>query len=106
MPIDSTCPTCGLPYAEYLQEMIDLFTNRGRVSRFDIRRDGHAISGGAETLMTVPRTEMSEGKLFHSDEDRLYVLALLLESVGIDAAVRLGPPELWQSAVREIHGTQ
>jgi hypothetical protein len=45
---------------------------------------------------------MTDGKLFNSDEDRLHVLALLLESVGIDAAVRLGPPHLWREAVNEI----
>lgn len=71
-------------------------------SSHDIRRDGHPITGGAERLPTVPKVEMTRGKLFNSDEDRLHVLALLLESVGIDAAVRLGPPELWRAAVAEL----
>jgi hypothetical protein len=69
---------------------------------YDIRRDGHAITGRADRLMTVPRVEMTDGKLFNSDADRLHVLALLLESVGIDAAIRLGPPELWRQAVSEL----
>jgi hypothetical protein len=69
---------------------------------YEIRRDGHAITGRADRLMTVPRVEMTNGKLFNSDPDRLHVLALLLESVGIDAAVRLGPPELWRQAVSEL----
>jgi hypothetical protein len=72
---------------------------------YDIRRDGHAITGGADRLMTVPRMEMTKGNLFNSDEDRLYVLALLLESVGIDAAVRLGPAHLWREAVDELLGS-
>lgn len=69
---------------------------------YDIRRDGHGITGGADRLLTVPRLEMTHGKLFNSDEDRLHVLALLLESVGIDAAVRLGPPGFWRAAVSEL----
>jgi hypothetical protein len=84
--------------------MIDEIAARQRVTDFDIRRAGHAITGGADTLLTVPSIEMTDGKPFNSDEDRLYVLALLLESCGIDAAVRLGPPEHWRSAIREIHG--
>ena len=73
--------------------------------QYDIRRDGHPITGGADRLMTVPRIEMTKGKLFNSDEDRLHVLALLLESVGIDAAVQLGPPHLWRAAVNEVLGS-
>jgi hypothetical protein len=30
------------------------------------------------------------------------VLALLLENVGADAAVRLGDPEIWRGAVRGL----
>jgi hypothetical protein len=74
-----------------------------RVTAFDIRRDGHPISGGGDTLLTVPRIEMAEGKMFISDADRLYVLALLLESVGVDAAIRLGSPKVWHEAINQIH---
>ena len=70
--------------------------------RYDIRREGHAISGGADRLLGVPRLEMTDGKLFNSDTDRLHVLALLLESVGIDAAVRLGPSRLWREAIEQL----
>lgn len=45
---------------------------------------------------------MTEGKLFNSEEDRLFVLALSLESVGADAAVRVGPPEVWRQAVASL----
>jgi hypothetical protein len=45
---------------------------------------------------------MTDGRLFNTQADRLHVLALLLESVGIDAAVRLGPPELWRQAIAEL----
>ena len=56
--------------------------------------------------MSVPSVEMTDGKLFNHEGDRLHVLALLLESVGIDAAVKLGPPELWRQAVEEVIGSQ
>ncbi len=69
---------------------------------YNICRKGHAITGGAETLLTVPTAEMTKGRLFNSDKDRLHVLALLLESVGIDAAIRIGPPELWRQAIEEL----
>jgi hypothetical protein len=69
---------------------------------YDIRRDGHPITGGADRLMTVPSVEMTEGKLFNSRRHRLHVLALLLESVGIDAAIRLGPSDLWRQVVAEL----
>ena len=48
------------------------------------------------------RLEMNGGKLFWSDAQRLTMLALLLENVGADAAVRLGGPEVWRAAVRDL----
>jgi hypothetical protein len=71
---------------------------------YDIRREGHPITGGAQRGLTVPKVEMTDGRLFNTDADRLHVLALLLESVGIDVAIRLGPPHLWREAVAEILG--
>jgi hypothetical protein len=56
-------------------------------------------SRGAERLMSLPKIEMTDGKFFNYDADRLHVLSLLLESVGIDAAVKLGSPELWRQAI-------
>ena len=45
---------------------------------------------------------MCGGKLFCSDEARIYVLSLLLENVGADQAVRLGDPNVWRSAVASL----
>ncbi len=42
---------------------------------------------------------MDRGKLFWSERDRRVLLALLLENVGADAAVRLGDPHVWRAAV-------
>ena len=68
----------------------------------DLRRDGRTWEGteGRERFALVPgKFEMVRGKLFWSDEDRLTVLALLLENVGVDRAVRLGDPNVWREAV-------
>lgn len=62
--------------------------------RWDIRRTGRAWSGveaRERWALTAERIEMIEG--------RLNMLALLLENVGADAAVRLGDPEVWREAV-------
>jgi hypothetical protein len=68
----------------------------------DIRRYGHPIAGGADTLMRVPPVEMSEGKLFCNDPHRILVLGLLLESLGADAAVRIGPQGVWREAIENL----
>ena len=47
------------------------------------------------------KIELFEGKMFWSDEQRLNMLALLLENVGMDAAVKLGDPALWKLAIEE-----
>ena len=45
---------------------------------------------------------MTRGRLFWDDEQRLLLLGLLLENCGVDAAVRLGDPEVWRAAVAEL----
>jgi hypothetical protein len=47
------------------------------------------------------KIELIEGRMFWTDEQRLNMLALLLENVGMDAAVRLGDPALWKQAIDE-----
>lgn len=47
------------------------------------------------------KIELIEGKMFWTDEERLNMLALLLENVGIDAAVGLGDPAIWKQAIDE-----
>lgn len=71
----------------------------------DIRREGRQWSGGegrARCSLTPEKIELIAGRLFASEEERITMLALLLENVGIDRAVRLGPSEHWRSAVAEI----
>ena len=56
----------------------------------------------ARYQLTPEKIEMVRGQLFWSDEDRLTMLGLLLENVGIDAAVRLGDPNEWKAAVADL----
>jgi hypothetical protein len=72
---------------------------------WDIRRAGRAWQGEegmARYHLTPEKIEMVKGRLFWSDEDRLTMLGLLLENVGIDAAVRLGDPREWKAAVANL----
>lgn len=73
--------------------------------RWDIRRSGRAWGKDAidRYQLTPEKFEMCEGKLFCSDEQRLLMLGLLLENVGVDAAIRLGERQVWREAVAALH---
>lgn len=45
---------------------------------------------------------MINWRLLGSDDERLALLALLLENVGADAAVRLADPKIWRSAPSDL----
>jgi hypothetical protein len=70
--------------------------------QWDIRREPRAWSNEeleARWPFTPEHFEAIDGKLFFEEEQRLHLLAMLLENVGIDAAVRLAPAELWREAL-------
>ena len=72
---------------------------------WDIRREGRPWredEAMARFQLTPEKIEMSRGRLFWSDEERLAMLGLLLENVGADAAVRLGDPGVWKAAVADL----
>ena len=75
--------------------------------RWDIRRDGRAWAG-EEFLprleLTPEKFEVDRGRLFWHENDRINLLALLLENVGVDSAVRLGSLEVWEAAVAACRG--
>lgn len=48
------------------------------------------------------KIEVFWGKLYWDDLTRLLMLAMLLENLGIDAAVRLGDRAVWQQALDEL----
>ena len=75
-----------------------------RDSDWDIHREGRAWGDEAMQRweLTPEKMEMFEGKLLWFDEDRVKLLGLLLENVGADRAVRLGNPDVWRAAVRNL----
>ena len=74
---------------------------------WDIRREGRAWSGEElrERRELMPeKLEVWQGRLLWDDEERLALLAVLLENVGIDRAGRLGDPASWRAAITERLG--
>ena len=72
---------------------------------WNIQRSGRAWTWeewNARRELTPEKIELIEGKLFWCDEDRLNMLALLLENIGVDAAIRLGDPEVWRQAIAAL----
>ncbi len=73
--------------------------------QWNIQREGRAWSGEEWKVrreLTPEKIELSSGKLFWCEEDRLAMLALLLENEGADKAVRLGDPQVWREAIAAL----
>ena len=67
--------------------------------------EGHSWDGDEmlERLELMPeKREIIDGKLFWTEEDRLAMLAMLLENVGTAAAVKLGDADAWRRAVASL----
>ena len=76
-----------------------------RDSDWDIRHEGRAWEGDEAMQryeLTPEKIEMVKGKVLWDDKDRVNMLGLLLENVGADRAVRLGNPDVWRAAVRNL----
>ena len=73
-------------------------------NEWDIRREGRRWTGEEFDRRVYQAPEKIEfiGGIFISEDERLTVLAMLLENLGIDKAVRLGNPQDWKSAVAEL----
>ena len=71
---------------------------------WDIRREPRAWKSEAmqRYALAPEKIEMFAGKLLWSDEEGMTLLALLLENVGVDAAIRLGDPTVWRAAVAQL----
>ncbi|MBL9045250.1 MAG: hypothetical protein JNM83_26820 [Myxococcales bacterium] len=72
----------------------------------DIRRESRVWSDTEcrERMLTVRdmRFELIDGKLFWSDFERQLVLGMLLENLGMDAAIRLGDAQRWREAILSL----
>lgn len=72
---------------------------------WDIQVEGHAWRDGKGLVRldgAPEKMEMIGGKLYWEDYERLYVLAMLLENVGIKDAMRLAPLDRWRQALNEL----
>lgn len=76
------------------------------MTSWDIGLEGRQWTG--EELSTredaVPAgIELIRGQILWSEDERLTLLAMLLEIVGARAAVRMGSPEVWKRALEEVN---
>jgi hypothetical protein len=72
---------------------------------WNIQRTGRAWTGdeAIQRHYLAPRkVELIEGQLFWSEEQRLTMLGLLLENVGVDKAIQLGSPAVWKEAIMQL----
>ena len=71
---------------------------------WDIRREGHQWRGEEfdRRLYQAPEKIEFVGGIFTNEEERLTVLAMLLENLGIERAVRLDKLEVWKAAIAEL----
>jgi hypothetical protein len=75
---------------------------------WDIRREGRDWSNEEfeDRLYQAPeKVEFVDG-IFASDRERLTVLGMLLENLGIDRAIRFGKLEDWKAAIADLEKTQ
>jgi len=73
-------------------------------SEWNIQREGHPWSGELfdKRIYQAPEKIEFVGGIFVNETERLTVLAMLLENLGIDKAVRLGDPQDWKAAIAEL----
>jgi hypothetical protein len=75
---------------------------------WDIRREGRPWSHEEFDQRTFQAPEKIEyvGGIFASDRERLIVLGMLLENLGIDRAIRYGKLEDWKAAIADLEKKQ
>ena len=74
-------------------------------SKWYIRREGQQwIDDKFQNRIyeVAEKIEFVLGRIFTDENERLTVLAMLLENLGIDKAVRLGNPQDWKAAVAAL----
>jgi hypothetical protein len=73
-------------------------------TEWDIRREGQEWQGERfdKRINQAPEKIEYVGGIFTTETERLTVLAMLLENLGIDKAIRLGKPEDWKAAIAEL----
>jgi hypothetical protein len=73
---------------------------------WNIGREGRNWSGEEfeKRIYQAPEKIEFVGGIFTDEAQRLTVLAMLLENLGIDKAVRLGNTSDWKAAVADLEG--
>jgi hypothetical protein len=73
-------------------------------AEWDIRREGRVWSHEEfnKRIYQAPEKIEFRGGIFIYEEDRLTVLAMLLENLGINKAVQLGNLSDWKAAIAEL----
>ncbi len=75
---------------------------------WDIRREGRRWTNeefDQRTSVAPEKIEYVDG-IFASERQRLLVLGMLLENLGIDKAVRFGRLEDWKAAIADLEKQQ
>ena len=75
---------------------------------WDIRRDGRRWSNDEfeERIYQAPEKIEFVGGIFASERQRLTVLGMLLENLGIDRVVRFGRLDDWKAAIADLEKPQ
>lgn len=71
---------------------------------WDIRREGHRWTREEfeRRIYQAPEKIEFVGGIFDGERQRITVLAMLLENLGIDKAVQLGNPADWKTAIDDL----
>jgi hypothetical protein len=75
---------------------------------WDIRRKGRTWSNEEfdQRIYQAPETIEYVDGIFASDRQRVNVLGMLLENLGIDQVVRFGKLEDWKAAIEDLEKKQ
>jgi hypothetical protein len=79
-----------------------------KAPEWDIRREGRRWSHEEFDRRTAQAPEKIEfvGGIFASERERLNVLGMLLENLGIDKVLRFGRLEDWKAAIADLEKQQ
>ena len=75
---------------------------------WDIRRKGRRWSHEEfdQRIYQAPEKIEYVGGIFASERERLNVLGMLLENLGVDRAIRFGKLEDWKAAIADLEKKQ
>ena len=80
-----------------------------RDSDWIIGREGRAWTGDefpSRIDLLPEKLEVYRGRLLWSEDERIQLLGLLLENVGVDRVVRLGDSAVWRAAIADLSSTK